>query len=276
MKHIFYSTLMLFMLLKAGAALGAVTGQDTVFNQVDGKGLKQGYWKKEYPNGNLMYKGYFVNDKPVGTMARYFENGGVKAILAYDGNSEYAKAKIFYEDGSLASEGNYKKSRKDSIWNYYSYYDKNIRSKETYSNGLLNGTSFHYYPGGSVSEKIEWKDGKKQGVWEQYFEDGSLRLKASYIGDKLWGDFIVFQAKNFALTKGKFTDDLREGLWVFYNQDGSVNMQINYIHGKPENEAALTKQQQEFFRKVDENIGKFAEPDPYDFMPGNNPRGNDY
>ena len=40
-------------------------------NQTDKQGLKQGFWIKKYPNGNIMYQGYFIDDKPAKLMKRF-------------------------------------------------------------------------------------------------------------------------------------------------------------------------------------------------------------
>ena len=44
-------------------------------NQSDTNGLRQGFWKKEYPNGGLIYKGNFKDGKPVGEWKRFYKGG---------------------------------------------------------------------------------------------------------------------------------------------------------------------------------------------------------
>ena len=78
---------------------------DTLFNQTDNKGLKQGYWKKYYPNGNLLYKGYFENNMPSGEMKRYYESGAIQAVMFFSENGKRSKIRLFYEDGELSAEG---------------------------------------------------------------------------------------------------------------------------------------------------------------------------
>lgn len=250
--------------------------QDTVFNHTDTKGLKQGYWKKYYPNGKLMYQGFFEDDRPVGEMKRYFKSGNLKAILIFNEKSDYSSAKIYYEDGALASEGFYAGSKKDSIWKYYSYYDRQLKSSETYQKGMKQGFSRQYYPGGNCFEKIEWKNNLKDGIWEQYFEDGSLKLKGQYIHGKLTGNFIVYYSKGQPMVAGGYKEDKREGDWMYYNENGSVNQMIKYSDGQPLNEKELTRQQQDFFRKIEQNIGRYREPVPADFFPQNSYDSNEY
>src|SRR5512133_963446 len=119
---------------------GLLAQSDTIFNQTDANNRKQGYWKKNYPNGKPMYKGFFKDDKPAGEMRRYFESGALKAVMNYDISGENAFTKIFYEDGSPAAEGKYTGSLKDSIWTYYSYYSRKISAIESYSKGKREGT----------------------------------------------------------------------------------------------------------------------------------------
>jgi antitoxin component YwqK of YwqJK toxin-antitoxin module len=250
--------------------------QDTVLNQTDSKGLKQGYWKKYYTNGSLMYQGYFKDDKPVGEMKRYFESGNLKAILIFDEKEDYSSVSIFYENGTLASEGFYAGSVKDSIWSYYSYYDTQLKSRETYKKGMKHGFSWEYYPDGRCFEKTEWKNNQKNGIWEQYFEDGSLRLNGQYIHGKLTGNFIVYYSKGHPMVIGGYKDNKREGSWKYFNDNGSMNYEIRYADGHPLNEKELTRQQQEFFRIIERNIGMYREPSPADFFPQKGYDGNEY
>src|ERR1035437_3386097 len=119
---------------------------DTIFNQTDKQGLKQGFWKVKYPNGLVKYSAYFKNDKPAGLMKRYFEDGTIKAVMVFDATGIKAKTKLYYQDGPLAAEGNYVNSLKDSTWNYYSYYTKTLSNRENYVKGKKNGLSVSYYP----------------------------------------------------------------------------------------------------------------------------------
>lgn len=276
MKLCIYMLLTFAFSFHLSEAAGFFNDQDTVFNQTDSKGLKQGYWKKYYPNGNLMYKGCFKDDKPTGEMKRYFKSGNLKAIMNFDEKTGYAEARFYYEDGTLASDGYYTGSEKDSIWNYYSYYDRKLKSRETYKSGIKQGFSYEYYPGGSCFEKTRWKNDLKNGVWEQYYEDGTVRLRGYYINGRLSGSFIAYYPNSRPMVKGLYENNKREGTWIYFSESGDVNQEIAYSEGQPLNEKELTRQQQEFFRMIEENIGKYHDPTPSDFFPRNSYQGNEY
>ncbi len=244
----------------------AYTQSDTVFNQTDANKLKQGWWKKAYPDGKLVYKGFFKDDKPVGPMVRYYESGAVKAILNYDAKSEYAHARLLYEDGKLAAQGVYYNSLKDSTWSYYSYYDRTLTATESYQKGMRQGRMTNFYSNGNVSEVLNWKNDKKHGVWEQYFPGGKLKMMGYYTDDKLEDDFLVNYDNGNPYLKGYYVNDKRQGKWTFFKEDGTVEAEMEYINGKPLNEEELTEKQQELFRTIDANEGKFEEPDESNFL----------
>jgi antitoxin component YwqK of YwqJK toxin-antitoxin module len=239
---------------------------DTVFNQSDAQNLKQGWWKKSYPTGKLMYKGFFKDNKPVGEMFRYYETGALKASMVYDMNGEYASARLFYADGQVAATGVYYNSVKDSTWCYYSYYDHSLTTRETYSKGKRNGPRINYYYNGNPSEKITWVNDKKDGPWEQYFANNTLKLKAMYREGKLEGVFLVNYDSGKPYLKGGYKNDLREGEWIFFNEDGTTDMVLTYQAGVTPDTEKLDARQQELFRTIEENKGKFEEPDETNFL----------
>ncbi|MFO7655721.1 MAG: toxin-antitoxin system YwqK family antitoxin [Bacteroidales bacterium] len=271
MKKVFICT---FMIMYTLISFSNHSFQDTIFNQTDAKGLKQGFWKKYYPNGNLMYMGFLKNDKPVGEMKRYYESGGLKALMHFNEKGDYASVKRYYEDGTLASDGYYHNSEKDSTWNYYSYYDKKIKSSETFKNGIMHGYQYHYFPSGEVFEKTRWNNNKKDGIWEQFFEGGKPRLKATYKNGELIGSFIVYFPTGMPMLAGFYANNKREGKWVYYDENGKVSHEISYINGYAQNVEELDEQQQEYFREIEENIGRFTEPDPNTFFQKN--RNSEY
>ena len=239
---------------------------DTVFNQVDSKGLKQGFWKKNYPNGKLMYSGSFKDGKPVGEMRRYYNTGDLQALMKFDKTGEYAYAVLYYDTGDIAAKGKYHKEKKDSLWTYYSYYTGAITTTENYTDGVKNGLEEHYYPNGQVSDEILWVNDKKEGPWHQYFDDGTIKLNANYTNNMVNGGYKLYYPGGNPYILGQYIDNMRNGKWTFFDDNGKVKYVLNYKYGKAENEEALIRQDSAFFKKVDENMGKFQEPSLEDFI----------
>jgi antitoxin component YwqK of YwqJK toxin-antitoxin module len=258
--------LVILSALFLGIAIPAYSQSDTLFNQVDAKGQKQGYWKKYYPNGNLIYKGFFKDNKPEGEMRRYYESGAIKIVMLFDSGKDCARSTLYYESGDIAARGNYIGTVKDSTWEYYSYYDHSVKARETYDKGNKNGIAYHYFPDGTISEKLEWKENMKNGVWEQYYPNKAIKIKGSYKDDKLNGPFSVTNEKGNLSVQGAFLDNLRHDKWVFYRDDGTIDVEIIYDRGNLVGEDKLTEKQRDVLRMIDENQGKYNEPDETDFL----------
>ncbi len=52
-------------------------------NQYNDNGLKESYWEEYYINGELYYKGNYINGKQHGYFERYYDNGQLKEKIYY-------------------------------------------------------------------------------------------------------------------------------------------------------------------------------------------------
>lgn len=234
---------------------------DTLWNQTDGQGMKQGFWKKEYPGGGPVYEGFFRNDRPVGMMQRFYENGKKQADLNYIGGADDVYAKLYYQNGKTAAIGKYVGMQKDSTWLYYSYYTSALSYLENYRKGEKHGPSVKYYPEGPVAETMMWEHGKKNGEWQQFYEDSTLRLSASYLEGKLNGPYFVYNRDKFPVIQGNYRDGKMDGVWNFNNNEGKLENQLEYDNGKILNREDLERWVEEYMKEVEENLGKIPEVD---------------
>lgn len=240
---------------------------DTVFNQTDKQGLKQGYWKGFYPNKKIKYIGFFKDNKPVGTFKRYYDDGIIKAIMVYNATGK-AFATLFYQNGIKAAQGNYIGTIKDSTWNYYSFYDKTLKGTETFVNGKKEGLSVNYYATGKISQELNYKNDLKNGIWRQYYENGSLKISGTYIAGKRTGVFIVNYPNNKPEWKGSYTDDVKTGKWIHYNPDGTLESEIEFINGIAKNSEELNNKESKVIERLEKMKGSIPEPEENSFMQG--------
>ena len=78
----------------------------------------------------------------------------------------------------------------------------------SFKNGKMNGEWLRYYENGQLNEKVNFKDGKRDGLSETYFENGQLK------------------------DKGNYKDGKEEGLWEYFNKDGSLEKTETFKDGK--------------------------------------------
>ncbi len=166
--------------------------QETL-NQMDDNGRKTGIWKGYHADGSLRYEGRFANDRPQGVFSYYDEAGRIKATNRFDPAGRKAYHQAFDSTGFKLAEGVYLNQKKDSIWTYYSPQDSAVIARETYQNDIKHGLSVTYYPqNGQPAEELHYENGKLNGPWIKYFEDGTLMTQGFYEHNKLHGPYTTY------------------------------------------------------------------------------------
>jgi antitoxin component YwqK of YwqJK toxin-antitoxin module len=234
---------------------------DTLWNQTDENGWKQGLWKKDYPNGNPLYKGYFLDNKPVGKMLRFYDDGNLRAELIYIEKSEITYASLYFKNAQKGAEGKYNKQMRDSIWNFYSYYTGYLSYRESYVMGLKDGPAIKYYSAGGKAEVIFWKDDLKSGQWKQYYEDSTLRLSSQHVMNKIHGPYKVYNRNNILMLEGSYLNGSQDGEWKFYDEEGNLLRSLSYKEGEILDKEEMEKWVKEFVDEIEKNNEKIPEPD---------------
>jgi len=237
-------------------------------NRRDASGRKQGYWEAVDSRGAMVYSGYFVDDKPVGEMKRYFPTGELRVIMHHDSESTKVRARFFWQSGELAARGNYIDAKRDSVWLYYSNQTKTVSRRVEYADGKFNGKEQKFYPDRSVAEEIIWKDGLKNGHWKQFFSNGQLKLTANFVNDQLVGAFTAYFPDGKTQVEGVYRNDVPDEEWKRYDENGKLLSTIRYAGGVVANPEELEAAEREFFRKVMEQKGRIPEPTIEDMMFG--------
>lgn len=217
------------------------------------------YKEKRYPNGKLMYKGYFQGGRPVGEFIRYYPHGAVKAKMNYKSNAVYAD--LFNDKAKLVARGKYIGQKKDSTWTYYR--NNIVVGKEDYKQGILEGTVNKYFHDGEIADTREWKNGEKHGLWKRYYKNGNVRCKGMYSHGKLHGKFIAYSRSGVMEVEGCFMDNLREGTWCFYNSKGEFLFKVDYKNGVPENLDEFERMENENILRLKDSEMNFVDPQDY-------------
>lgn len=153
--------------------------------------------------------------------------------MLFDADGKRSYVYLFYTNGRAAAEGIYMDQLKDSVWTYFSELDGSVRIREPYSMGKLHGISQSYYPGGDISEEVEWKENVKHGVWKQYYQNGSARLSSQFENGMLQGSYEVYYSDGTIEIRGSYLDNRSHGTWRFYDESGKEVYAIEYVNGSP-------------------------------------------
>ncbi len=248
-----------FSFLVACISVFSQNGQSV--NQTDKEGRKQGHWIKKYPNGNVMYDGFFSNDKPAGEFKRYYDDRTLKSLLVFSKNGNEAKATLYYSNGLVASAGKYVNRLKEGKWQFFSSSTKGLLVSEVeYSGDKKNGLTVKYYPDSTIAEKIHYMNDLRHGECLKFYPDGILTLKTSYWNGKLNGKFEAFFENGKPEFLGQYKNDLREGVWIIYRKDGSKRFKTEYAFGIPNNHD-IDIYQSGYIDSLERNKVKIADPE---------------
>ncbi|WP_299012063.1 toxin-antitoxin system YwqK family antitoxin [uncultured Polaribacter sp.] len=129
---------------------------------------------------------------------------------------------ILYYKGTPFNGNLIGKSRND-------IYIHNVQFKE----GRLDGIYERYYENGQLERKTNYKGGKRNGLFEEYYENGQLKITTTLNGDRFTGLTEEYFENGQLLGKSNFNkDNLRVGTVVEYYVNGQLKLKINYKGGK--------------------------------------------
>ncbi len=232
--------------------------QDTVFNQVNVKGQRTGFWKRYYRNGKLAYLAEFRAGKPVGRMVRYDEDGVKRAEIIHRSDGHTSEAKLFSPEGRLVGTGNFYDKQKDSLWQYYGTSGQ-IVAVEHWIRGEKEGEQLTYSDEGKLAERLRWHKGKQHGNQELYYATGALRMRWNMVEDVVDGEVVTLFSSGAKRMAGKYIAGKREGYWTIWDLDGVIVEQIEYKKGIPVNAAEQARRQDSIMQSLFDNAGKIPE-----------------
>lgn len=198
-------------------------------NKVDRQGLKQGPWKEFYPNGKVKWEGTFVDDKRQGVFKEYDNLGNLKELAKFDGGTVDTTGQ---DKLTVEIKRTFHASGKVATLGSYS---KSGRKEGLFKEFNEDGTvsSAKIYAGDRlVSEGLVNDVGALEGPWTEYFATGEKRAEGTYLNGKKDGDWTFFHRTGKVEQKGKYQNGLPQGKWQWFYDDGRVHREELYRRGK--------------------------------------------
>ncbi|MFN6039514.1 MAG: hypothetical protein ACK452_13675, partial [Bacteroidota bacterium] len=182
-------------------------------------------WFAEYDvHGTILREGLILNNDYSGLMYEY-ENGKLlkkrKWLFPYSLKPDSIKQKYFFESiydlstGMIRSEGFWRGDKKDSIWKHYDE-QQSLKAIERY------------------------KEGKKTGIQERYYANGSLCERATFKENKLFGERLLLTENADTTEYGNYISNQRDGFFILIDQVSikdlyedvkKYRIEANYLNG---------------------------------------------
>ena len=239
-----------------------------------------GYNTFYYDNGAKSSEGTMRDGKADGYWKNYYKNGKIK-IEGNRKNFQLDSVWKFYsEKGKITKSVNYLEGKKNGYtFNYDT--NQRVSSKEAFVNDIKQGNSFTYYPSGKTKtlvpylkgkpdgyayeysedsviisimkyqggvlasvDRLNRKDenGKKQGVWKEFYEDGKVKEEKKYKDDVVDGYVKTYDNKGNLTNTEKFSNGkqiknapelAKLDVYKDYYEDGTMKYEGGYINGMP-------------------------------------------
>ena len=178
-----------------------------------------------------------------------------EAVNRYDRDGKkHGYWKTFFDDWSVHTECYYRHGLRDG---FYKEYDEkgNLQKIIKYVNDVEQVlesdmkplvVQHEYYPNGKVKREASFRDGKREGVWREFDEDGKVLNSQTYEKGVLVGQGIVdtdgkrrgqykeFYPDSTLRAEGLFVEGQRSGEWKFYYNNGQIQEIGSYNEGQPD------------------------------------------
>lgn len=176
-------------------------------------------YREYYENGNLTVQGYYQMGKPVGKWEYYYRDGRLKSVEEVLDNTNYLNA--FYLPDSLHTQ-----ILKDGNGELRTFFTTgSLKEVYTYKNGLKNGSFEEYSPYGYLMLTGSFIDGKKDGQWQYAYYTGQLEKVSNYKNDILNGDYKYYYDNGKTNVEGKYKNGKKSGKWTWYNNRGQKDQE---------------------------------------------------
>jgi uncharacterized protein len=200
-----------------------------VVQRIDYKyGKKNGYsFLYNYnnsPEGIIVEKELFVNDRKEGKAYYYFDDGKLKEEVPYEQGKKEGIGREFDKDGNVIS-----------LLEYHNNYLVNrelINRKD--SRGLKQGTWKEFYPDGRLYKEMQYSDNALDDIYKEYAPNGSLSMVLKYEKGLITEDRKEnilpeeldirrsFNENGKVIFVGSYRNDIPVGIHRFYDDQGNV------------------------------------------------------
>lgn len=119
--------------------------------------------------------------------------------------------------------------------NYYP--DGNVQSIITYRMGKEHGKTTYFYDNPNTLEmEVEMKNGKRNGEFRRYFENGNLDTHCVYVNDSIEGVQTIFSPDGKKVQESTYKNGRLDGMYKAYHLNGEVSIEGVYKDGLYEGE----------------------------------------
>jgi antitoxin component YwqK of YwqJK toxin-antitoxin module len=104
---------------------------------------------------------------------------------------------------------------------------------QTDAEGRKQGLWEKYREDGSLEYRGSFKDDKPVGKMERFYEDSSLQAVLYHQGNVSYAEF-YYPETGVKMAEGKYVNQKKDSIWTLYSEEGNLTSRESYLKGKKE------------------------------------------
>lgn len=199
-----------------------------IFYYAENKPKQEGYfylnrqdsiYREWHENGKLSVEGNYKMDVPIGIWKYYYFDGREKAL-------EETKAGVNYVWSFWLSDKDHTQTVVDGNGEMTTYYNTGrVKEWYNYKNGLKNGPFEEFSIYGYTALTGAFKDGEKDSTWNFYYYTGDLEKTTNYKNGQLDGIYRYYYDNGKVNVEGQYKSGKKDGTWTWYTNQGNKDME---------------------------------------------------
>ncbi len=97
---------------------------------------------------------------------------------------------------------------------------------------IPDGDYVEYHENGALSIQGQILNGRKEGLWVSFHDNGNKQSESTYSNGVLHGKTATFHPNGQLMYLGYFKHGERDAVWAFYNENGTQLKEVIYDSGK--------------------------------------------
>ena len=180
-------------------------------------GLKNGLYQEWSPDGILIKKGKYINDKQTGNWTEWYKNRQMSLEETYKDGKLNGIQKKFSKEGRITDQFLYKdgiRLKADSSILMLSGDTIHYRNKFNFA---YNGSAYQLYKSGEKKAEGNIKGGLKHKSWIGYFKNGVKKYVGEYKEGYADGDWTGYHKNGVKKYEGVYKFGFMVGKWTYFN-----------------------------------------------------------
>ncbi|MDT0643540.1 aspartic peptidase [Zunongwangia sp. F363] len=199
-------------------------------NAYDNEGKRHGLWKVFFEGTNQpKFEGNFEHGQEVGKFS-FYKKGFPEhpsAVMNFEKDKDSIQVTYFTQKGEPISTGKMVDKKREGKWVYYHQSSLDTMMTEEYKHDKLNGLQKTFFRNGQVTEETMYNNDLKDGKSFVYSEGGTLLQKLNFREGELQGPAEYYNAKGEKIIEGQYNKDRKTGTW-YYFENGEVKKEKEY------------------------------------------------